>query len=64
MSRIFYDLHTTPKRRSKYVIPGLVDNKLKVLSLPKLFEHDLSGKLDKEFVYNRKLSNLPILSGH
>jgi hypothetical protein len=53
MSRAFYDLPTTTKRRSKYLLPGLTENKLKVFSIPKLMTGTHARVAGKDFIYTR-----------
>ena len=53
MSRAFYDLPTTTTRRSKYLLPGLTENKLKVFSIPKLMSSTYAQVASKDFVYTR-----------
>jgi UDP-glucose:glycoprotein glucosyltransferase len=60
MSTLFYDLPTTTKRRSRYLIPGVTEDKLRVFNLQKLFEGDASKKLAHDFIYNRKTSLGPL----
>lgn len=53
ISTAFYDLPTTTKRRSRYLIPGMVENKLRIFDLSKVFDRDPSKKLQHDFIYNR-----------
>ena len=53
MSRAFYDLPTTTTRRSKYLLPGLTENKLKVFNIPKLMSSTYAQVASKDFVYTR-----------
>lgn len=53
MSRAFYDLPTTTTRRSKYLLPGLTENKLKVFNIPKLMSSTSAQVASKDFIYTR-----------
>lgn len=66
MSRAFYDLPTTTARRSKYLLPGLTENKLKVFSIPKLMSSMPAQIASKDFIYTRAFTvphaELPLTS--
>ncbi|WVQ71501.1 hypothetical protein IAR50_001039 [Cryptococcus sp. DSM 104548] len=50
ISTLFYDLPTTSKRRSAYIIPSNT-NKLRVFSLVDLFEGEVEEMIGGDFVY-------------
>ncbi|KAK8869940.1 hypothetical protein IAR55_000508 [Kwoniella newhampshirensis] len=51
MSTYFYDLPSSSKRRSKLVIPGTGETKLRSYNLIDLFQDDAAKKLTSDFVY-------------
>jgi UDP-glucose:glycoprotein glucosyltransferase len=54
-STFFYDLPSTTPRRSKFVLPGLDQNKLRVFNLANVFKIDPTKKLASDFVYHCEL---------
>ncbi|WWD15785.1 hypothetical protein CI109_100209 [Kwoniella shandongensis] len=51
LSTYFYDLPSTSRRRSKLIVPGAGETKLRSFNLIDLFEDDVTKKLTSEFVY-------------
>lgn len=51
VSTFFYDLPGVPSRRSKLIVPGTQESKLRVFNLQDVFGDDITGRLGSEFVY-------------
>ncbi|WVQ78198.1 hypothetical protein IAT38_000281 [Cryptococcus sp. DSM 104549] len=60
ISTFFYDLPSTSKRRSKLVIPGEGDLKLRTFNLVDLFAVDKTDSLTSDFVYPEGERGTPI----
>jgi UDP-glucose:glycoprotein glucosyltransferase len=51
VSTFFYDLPGVPSRRSKLIVPGAQESKLRVFNVQDVFADDVTGRLGSEFVY-------------
>jgi UDP-glucose:glycoprotein glucosyltransferase len=51
VSTFFYDLPGVPSRRSKLIVPGTQESKLRVFNVQDVFADDITGRLGSEFVY-------------
>ena len=54
ISTLFYDLPTTSLRRNKLIIPNLIDNKMKVTPLDKVFKAAETKMLKEQMMYPGK----------